>query len=146
MKAFRSTVRDENGKRLNVSIPVAPKKQQDSTSTWEGGYHVDKLYVAGIPNLISKSDVLRVFAQYGDAEVEMMKNSAFVTYGDKRHAGRALNHLHKQFSFPGSSRYIYVRFARKHLNNAAGPKIPPKLKPTKVELPLNFAHASMDLI
>jgi hypothetical protein len=46
LKALTSTVRDENGTKLNVSIPLAPKKQQDSTSTWKGEYHEDKLYVA----------------------------------------------------------------------------------------------------
>jgi hypothetical protein len=146
LKALTSSVFDADGTKLNVSIPLAPKKQQVSNSAWKGEYHDDKLYVAGIPNLITKTEVLCVFAEYGDAEVQMMHNSAFVSYGNKRHAARALDQLHKQFSFPGSSRHIYVRFARKLLNNAAGPKIPQKHKPSKVARPLNFAHASMDLI
>ena len=134
MKALTSSVFAADGTKLNVSIPLAPKKQQQETSTWKGGYHDDKLFVSGIPNLISKNDVLCVFVEYGDAEVQMMLNSALVSYGNKRHAARALDQLHKQFSFPGSSRHIYVRFARKLLNNAAGPKIPPKHKPSKVTL------------
>ena len=146
MKALTSSVFAADGTKLNVSIPLAPKKQQQETSTWKGGYYDDKLFVAGIPNLISKNDVLCVFAAYGDAEVQMNLNTAVVSYGNKRHAARALHQLHKQFSFPGSKRHIYVRFARKLLNNAAGPKIPPKHKPSKVARPLNFAHASMDLI
>ena len=131
-----NTVRDENGKRLIVSIPVAPKKQQDSNSKWEGEYHVDKLYVAGIPNLISKTEVLNVFTQYGDAEVKMMQNSAIVTYGKKREADRALKALHKRYSFPGSTRPIYVRFAR----------IQPKQKQTMVGCSLNFAHCFLHSI
>ena len=146
MKALTSSVFAADGTKLNVSIPLAPKKQQQETSTWNGGYHDDKLFVAGIPNFITQSEVLCVFAEYGDAEVQMNLNTAVVSYGNKRHAARALHELHKQFSFPGSSRHIYVRFARKLLNNAAGPKIPPKHKPSKVARPLNFAHASMDLI
>ena len=127
-----NTVRDENGNRLNVSIPAAPKKQQDSTSTWEGAYHVDKLYVAGIPKGISKAEVLDLFQAYCDAEVEMMQNSAFVTYGDKRHADRAVKCVHKDFSFPGSTRHIYVRFARKLPNDATSANM--------VGCSLNFAH------
>ena len=141
-----NTVRDENGNRLNVSIPVAPKKQQDSTSTWEGAYHVDKLYVAGIPKGISKAEVLDVFTQYGDAEVEMMQNSAIVTYGKKREADRALKALHKRFSFPGSTRHIYVRFARKLPNDATSANIRPKQKQTMVGCSLNFAHCFLHSI
>jgi hypothetical protein len=73
-----------------------------------------------------------VFTEYGDAEVQMMQNTAIVTYGDKRHAARALNRLHKSFSFPGSTRHIYVRFARKLLNDATSAKFRPKQKLTKV--------------
>ena len=148
MKALTSSVFAADGTKLNVSIPLAQKKQQQETSTWKGGYYDDKLFVAGIPNLISKNDVLCVFAAYGDAEVQMIptSNAALVSYGNKRHAARALHELHKQFLFPGSKREIYVRFAQKLLKKAAGPKIPPKHKPSKVARPLNFAHASMDLI
>ena len=132
-----NTVRDENGNRLNVSIPAAaPKKQQDSTSTWEGEYHVDKLYVAGIPKGISKTEVLRVFTKYGRAEVEMMQNSAIVTYGEKKPADRAVKCLHKNVSFSGSTRPIYVRFAR----------IQPKQKQTMVGCSLNFAHCFLHSI
>ncbi len=118
MKALTSSVFDADGIKLNVSTPLAPKKQPVSTSTWKGEYHEDKLFVAGIPNLISKTEVLGVFTEYGDVEVQMMQNTAIVTYGDKRHAARALNCLHKSFSFPGSTRHIYVQFARKLPNNA----------------------------
>ena len=134
MKALTSCVFAADGTKLNVSIPLAPKKQQEGSSTWSGGYHDDKLFVSGIPNFITQSEVLCVFAAYGDAEVQMKLNTAIVSYGNKRNAARALNQLHKQFSFPGSKRYIYVRFAYKLLNNAAGPKIPPKHKPSKVTL------------
>ena len=132
LKALTSSVFDADGMQLNVSIPLAPKKQPVSTSTWKGEYHEGKLFVAGIPNSISKPEVLAVFSEYGDAKVQMMQNTAFVTYGDKRHAARALNRLHKSFSFPGSTRHIYVRFARKLLNDATSPKFRPKQKLTKV--------------
>ncbi len=103
-------------------------------------------YVAGIPKGISKTEVLYVFTQYGDAEVEMMQNSEFVTYGDKRHAARALNCLHKSYSFPGSTRHIYVRFARKLPNDATSAKIRPKQKQTMVAWSLNFAQCFMHSI
>jgi RNA recognition motif-containing protein len=118
--------------QLKVSIPLAPTRQPVSTSTWKGVYHEDELFVSGIPNSISETEVLAVFAEHGDAEVQMMKNTAIVKYGDKRHAARALNRLHKSFSFPGSTRQIYVRFARKLLNDATSANFQPKHKLTKV--------------
>jgi hypothetical protein len=138
LKAYKNTVRDESGKRLIVSIPETPKKQQDSNSTWEGEYHGDKLYVAGIPKGISKAEVLDLFQAYGDAEVEMMQNSAFVTYGAKRDAERASRGLHKRYSFPGSTRRIYVRFARKLPNDATSANM--------VGCSLNFAHCFLHSI
>ena len=141
-----NTVRDENGNRLNVTIPVTPKKQQDSTSTWEGEYHVDKLYVAGIPKGISKTEVFGVFTQFGDAEVHMMQNSAFVTYADKRHADRAVKFVHKNFSFPGSTRPIYVSFARKLPNDATSANIRSKQKQTMVDWSFYFAQCFMHSI
>ncbi len=132
LQALTSSVFDADGMQLNVSIPLAPKKQPVSTSTWKGEYHEDKFFVAGIPNSISETEVLAVFTEHGDAEVQMMQNTAIVTYGDKRHAARALNRLHKSFSFPGSTRHIYVRFARKLLNDATSAKFRPKQKLTKV--------------
>ena len=137
-KALTSSVFDAEGTKLHVSIPMAPKKQQE-TSTWEGEYHDNKLFVSGIPNVITKTDVLCAFAEYGDAEVQLKNNTAIVSYGDKRHAARALRGLHKRFSFPGSKRYIYVRFARKLPNDATSAKIQPKQKLTMVAWSLNFA-------
>ena len=87
-----------------------------------------------------------MFTKYGDAEVEMMQNSAFVTYGDKRHADRALKGLHKRYSFPGSTRQIYVRFARKLPNDATSANIRPKQKQTMVAWSLNFAQCFMHSI
>ena len=123
---------EADGLKLNVSIPLAPTKQPVTTTTWKGEYHEDELFVAGIPNSISETEVLQVFTEHGDAEVRMMKNTAIVKYGDKRHAERALNRLHKNFSFPGSTRHIYVRFARKLPNDATSAKFQPKQKLTKV--------------
>ena len=141
MKALTSSVFAADRTKLNVSIPLAPKKQQQETSTWKGGYHDDKLFVSGIPNLISKNDVLCVFTEYGDAEVQMLaNNTAIVSYGDKRHAARALRCLHKRFSFPGTKRHIYVRYAQKLPNNATSAKIQPKQKLTVVAWSLNFAQ------
>jgi hypothetical protein len=66
LKALTSSVFDAD----------APKKQPVSTSTWKGEYHEDKLFVAGIPNLISETEVLEVFTEHSDAEVQMMQNTA----------------------------------------------------------------------
>ena len=140
MKALTSSVFAADGTKLNVSIPLAPKKQQQETSTWTGGYHDDKLFVSGIPNLITKTDVLCAFAEYGDAEVQLKNNTAIVSYSDKRDAARALRCLHKRFSFPGTKRHIYVRFAQKLPNNATSAKIQPKQKLTMVAWSLNFAQ------
>ncbi len=148
MTALTSSVFDADGTKLNVSVPTAPKKQEVSTEpVWKGGYHDDKLFVAGIPNMITKTDVLCVFAEYGDAEVQLMtNNTAIVSYGDKGHAARALRCLHKKFSFAGSKRYIYVRFAQKLPNNPTSAKIQPKQKLTMVAWSLNFAQCFMHSI
>ena len=141
MNALTSSVFSADGTKLNVSVPMAPKKQEVSTElVWKGGYHDDKLFVAGIPNMITKTDVLCVFAEYGDAEVQLMtNNTAIVSYGDKRHAARALRCVHKRFSFPGTKRHIYVRFAQKFSNDATSAKLQPKQKLTMVAWSLNYA-------
>ena len=141
MNALTSSVFSADGTKLNVSVPMAPKKQEVSTElVWKGGYHDDKLFVSGIPNVITKTDVLCAFAEYGDAEVQLKNNTAIVSYGDKRDAARALRCLHKRFSFPGTKRHIYVRFAQKLPNNATSAKIQPKQKLTMVAWSLNFAQ------
>ena len=138
-KALTSSVFDAEGTKLHVSIPMAPKKQQE-TATYEGEYHDDKLFVSGIPNQITQTEMVCVFAQFGDVEVEMKpKNTAIVSYWDKRHAAHALSSLHKRFSFPGSTRSIYVRFAQKFSNDATSAKLQPKQKLTMVAWSLNFA-------
>jgi hypothetical protein len=72
LKALTSSVFNADGTKLNMSISLAPKKQQVSTSMWKGEYHEDKLFVAGISNLISETEVLEVFTEHGDAEVQTM--------------------------------------------------------------------------
>ena len=97
--------------------------------------------------MITKTDVLCAFAEYGDAEVQLKNNTAIVSYGDKRDAARALRCLHKRFSFPGTTkRHIYVRFAQKLPNNATSAKIQPKQKLTMVAWSLNFAQCFMHSI
>ena len=62
MNALTSSVFSADGTKLNVSVPMAPKKQEVSTElVWKGGYHDDKLFVSGIPNVITKTDVLCAF-------------------------------------------------------------------------------------
>ena len=124
LKALSGILSDGKGTILEVSLPKK-KPQAPKATTWEGGYEELKLYVTGISTLTSKSEVLGEFMQDGDCEVHMMQNTAFVNYTTKKNAARAIKRLHNKLTFPGSSRSISVRYARKKNTT------PPAQKTTK---------------
>ena len=131
LKALSGILSDGKGTILEVSLPKE-KPQAPKATTWEGGYEELKLYVTGISTLTSKSEMLGEFMKDGDCEVHMMQNTAFVKYTTKKKAARAIKRLHNKFIFPGSSRYISVRYARKKTYNIPSAKKPPSQKLSKV--------------
>ncbi len=131
LKALSGIVSDGHRTILEVSVPKEKPQQAPKATPWEGGYEELKLYVAGILTLTSKTEVLGEFMQDGDCEVHMMQNTAFVNFATKN-AARAIKRLLSKFKFPGSSRYISVRYARKKSYNTPSAKNPPSQKLSKV--------------
>jgi RNA recognition motif-containing protein len=131
-KALSATVSDGQGTVFSVSYPK--EKQQASSAPYVGDHEELKLYVRGIPSFTTETEVLAEFTQDGNCTVHMMENTAFVNFGDKKNAARAIKRLHNQFSFPGSSRCIIVRYARKTSHNTPSAKKQPTKKPSKVPL------------
>jgi hypothetical protein len=141
LKALSGILSDGKGTILEVSLPKE-KPQAPKATTWEGGYEELKLYVTGISTLTSKSEVLGEFMKDGDCEVHMMQNTAFVNYTTKKNAARAIKRLHNKLIFPGSSRYISVRYARKKTYNTPSAKKPPSQKLSKVTWSFYSPHFS----
>jgi hypothetical protein len=84
LKALSGIVSDGHGAILEVSFPKEKPQQALKATTWEGGYEELKLYVAGIPTLTSKTEVLGEFMQNCDCEVHMMQTTAFVNFATKK--------------------------------------------------------------
>ncbi len=132
LKALSSIVSDGNGTIFKIGLPLVKEEPPVSTATWDGELDELKLYVVGIPNVITKAEVLAEFMKDGNCEVHMMQNSALVNFGTQKNAARAINRLHNKFMIPGSSRFISVRHARKNSYNTPSSKNPPSQKPSKV--------------
>ncbi len=140
LKALSTVVSDGHGTVFSISFPK--EKPQASTAPWVGEYEELKLYVRGIPNLTTKTEVLVEFMQDGNCEVHMMLNTAFVTFGNNKNAARAIKRLHNKFLFPGSSRCISVRYARKKSYNTPMPKNPSSQRLSKVTWSFYLPHSS----
>ena len=139
-KVLSNIVSDGHGTVFSVAYPK--EKPQASTAPWVGEYEELKLYVVGLPNLTTDTEVLVEFTKDGSCEVHMMQNTAFVNFGDKYNAARAIKRLHNKFMFPGSSRCISVRYARKKSYNAPSAKNPPSQKLSKVTWSFFVPHSS----
>ena len=122
LKALSTIVSDGYGTVFSVAYPK--EKPQASPAKWVGEYEEMKIFVKGIPNCTTETEVLSEFLQDGNCEVHMMQNTAFVNFGDKYNAARAIKRLHNKFMFPGSSRCISVRYARKKSYNTPSAKHP----------------------
>ena len=117
---------------FKVGLPIVKEQPPVSKATWDDELDELKLYVVGIPTVTTKAEVLAEFMKDGNCEVHMMQNNALVNFGNKKNAARAIKRLHNKFMFPGSSRFISVRYARKNSYNTPSAKHPPSQKPSKV--------------
>ena len=130
LKALSTIVSDGYGTVFSIAYPK--EKPQASTANWVGEYEEMKLYVVGIPNSTTETEVLSEFLQDGNCEVHLMQNTALVNFGDKKNAARAIKRLHNKFKFPGSHRFITVRYARKKSYNTLSAKKPLSHRLSKV--------------
>ncbi len=64
LKALSTIVSDGHGTVFSVSFPK--EKPQASTGTWVGEYEELKLYVVGIPNITTETEVLVEFTKDGN--------------------------------------------------------------------------------
>ncbi|XP_027349436.1 flowering time control protein FCA, partial [Abrus precatorius] len=111
---------------LNHSVPRPPRKrpwQGTSPDQVDGGCHV-KVYVAPVPRTATEADIRPVFEGHGTiVEVVLLKDrrtgirqgSCFVKYATLDEADRAIKALSNQFTFPGESCPVVVRFADREL-------------------------------
>ena len=144
LRALSTTVSDGHGTVFSIAYPK--EKPQASTAKWVGEYEEMKLYVVGIPNSTTETEVLSEFLQDGNCEVHLMQNTAFVNYGDKKNAARAIKRLHNKFKFPGSHRFITVRYARKKSYNTPSAKKPLSHRLSKVTWSFYLLHSSLQFI
>lgn len=120
----------DNGYPLNHSIPRPLRKrpwhhsnQGTSPDQMDGAFHV-KVYVAPVPRTATETDIRSVFNEHGTiVEVVLLKDkrtgarqgSCFVKYATLDEADRAIKALNNQYTFPGESFPVVVRFADREL-------------------------------
>nr|KYP47593.1 Flowering time control protein FCA [Cajanus cajan] len=127
---FQPPPAGDSGYALNHSMPRPPRKrpwhhsnQGTSPHPVDGVCHV-KVYVAPVPRTASEADIRLVFEVHGTiVEVVLLKDkrtgvrqgSCFVKYATLDEADRAIKALSNQYTFPGESCPVVVKFADREL-------------------------------
>ncbi|TKY61693.1 Flowering time control protein FCA [Spatholobus suberectus] len=120
----------DSGYALNHSLPRPLRKrpwhhsnQGTSPDQVDGACHV-KVYVAPVPRTAPEADIRSVFEEHGTiVEVVLLKDkrtgvrqgSCFVKYATLDEADRAIKALSNQYTFPGESLPVVVKFADREL-------------------------------
>ncbi|XP_020234843.1 flowering time control protein FCA isoform X1 [Cajanus cajan] len=128
---FQPPPAGDSGYALNHSMPRPPRKRPWHHSNQgtsppdpvDGVCHV-KVYVAPVPRTASEADIRLVFEVHGTiVEVVLLKDkrtgvrqgSCFVKYATLDEADRAIKALSNQYTFPGESCPVVVKFADREL-------------------------------